>query len=280
MATNQKQITQLHTTNEEFRIWGKYITDTFAAAGWVLVISTINWASAARPGTSTAAGYEIWRTDDATVGNGLNNGYVKIEYGTGGSSVSPSIWFTAGWGNSSETLTGNVTARKQLTWGTVSGTFYCNGSGETGWIVLPMFTSTALNTNCFFINIERTRTIAGVEQDEFFIYAISSINGSYFNQILPRTGNIPTESAAFTTGQRLVPPANALYNGDYGVSTVAGLKGVFQMDAIGVMGADSTNFATNNAPHIFTVYGTTHTYILNGMSSLFNTGTKLLSRFE
>jgi hypothetical protein len=96
-----------HTTDAGFRAWGSALSTNLAAAGLVQTADTgqINWTTVTRPGTSTAAGYEIWRFADSSL-------YLKIEYGTGGSATLPQMWVTVGTGSSgSGTLTGQSSTR-------------------------------------------------------------------------------------------------------------------------------------------------------------------------
>lgn len=98
-----------HTNDAGFRAWGAELSAKFAAVGMVQTADTgqINWATVTRPGTSTAAGYEIWKLSGGSL-------YFKIEYGTGSNAAFPSFWHTTGTGsNGSGTLTGQLSTRQQ-----------------------------------------------------------------------------------------------------------------------------------------------------------------------
>jgi hypothetical protein len=99
-----------HANDANFRAWGSDLSAAFAEVGLVKTADTgqIDWVTVTRPGTNTAAGYEIWRYTDSSV-------FLKIEYGTGGGVAAPGMWFTVGTGsNGSGTLTGTVSNRRAI----------------------------------------------------------------------------------------------------------------------------------------------------------------------
>jgi hypothetical protein len=102
-----------HSNDAGFRAWGSELSTALSAVGLVQTADTgqINWATATRPGTSTAAGYEIYRFDDALQGTAPI--YFKLEYGTSSSATTiPQLWLTIGTGsNGSGTITDEVVAR-------------------------------------------------------------------------------------------------------------------------------------------------------------------------
>lgn len=113
MTTTTTTTVTDHTSDAGFRAWGLEFSTALAAIGLVQTADTgqINWTTVTRPGANTAAGYEIWRFADSTI-------YMKIEYGTGGSTTTPQMWNTAGTGsNGSGTITGQTSTRNIFTCG-------------------------------------------------------------------------------------------------------------------------------------------------------------------
>lgn len=91
-----------------FRSWAQGIHDALLALGLVQTADTgqINLATALKPTVSTtAAGYEIWRFNDAL--QAVAPIFLKIEYGSGSSVTVPEVWITVGAGsNGAGVLTG------------------------------------------------------------------------------------------------------------------------------------------------------------------------------
>lgn len=112
MTTNSYSTVWSHTNDAEFRAWGSALSAALAAVGLTQTADSgqINWLTVSRPGTNTAAGYEIWRFNDALQATAPI--YIKVEYGTGGSTTRPQIWITVGTGtNGAGTITGQSSTR-------------------------------------------------------------------------------------------------------------------------------------------------------------------------
>lgn len=100
----------------EFRDWGSTFSGALAAVGMVKTADTgqINWSTVTRAGSDTAAGYEIWRMDDAM--QGVFPVFIKFEYGSRSSSSVPAMWITVGTGsNGSGSITGTFVSRFEAT---------------------------------------------------------------------------------------------------------------------------------------------------------------------
>lgn len=96
-----------------FRVWGKFLSDSFESGGWLKTADTgqVDWTTVARPAINTAAGYEIRKSPTQS---GYTDFYLKIEYGSGSNVAYPAIWFTVGTGSDGAgTLTGTVSTRYQ-----------------------------------------------------------------------------------------------------------------------------------------------------------------------
>lgn len=104
-----------HSSDATFRAWGSELSAKLQAAGLVKTTDTgqIDWATVARPTTNTAAGYEMYRFNDALQATAPV--FIKIEYGTGGSATTPITWIDAGTGtDGAGTLTGLGLTRATL----------------------------------------------------------------------------------------------------------------------------------------------------------------------
>lgn len=127
-----------HSDNATFRAWGSELSAKLAEAGLIKTADTgqIDWLTAARPVINTAAGYEIWRFNDALQATAPI--FLKLEYGTGTGAATPGLWLTVGTGsNGAGTLTGTTTGRALATFSTVPSvasfpSYLCVGSGFVG----------------------------------------------------------------------------------------------------------------------------------------------------
>jgi len=115
MATNNYSTVIEHSSDATFRAWGSALSAALAAVGLTQTSDTgqIDWATVTRPGTNTAAGYEIWRFNDTLQATAPI--FIKIEYGTGSLAFAPQAWLTVGTGSDgSGTITGQSSTRS--TW--------------------------------------------------------------------------------------------------------------------------------------------------------------------
>jgi hypothetical protein len=126
MATSFTNTPIAHTNDAEFRAWGSEVSGQLSSVGTTSSCLTqtadtgqINWVTVNRPGTNTAAGYEIWQlTDSLGVSAPI---YLKIEYGTA-STNQPGMWITVGTGtNGAGTLTGSTSTRMAWHQGSTPG---------------------------------------------------------------------------------------------------------------------------------------------------------------
>lgn len=98
-----------HDTDATFREWGLEFSTKLGAVGLTQTADTgqINWTTVTRPGTSTDAGYEIWRFNDTA--HSTTPIFIRFDYGTGTAATAPRIRVTVGSGsNGSGTITGTA----------------------------------------------------------------------------------------------------------------------------------------------------------------------------
>lgn len=143
MATATYTSGTLHTTDAEFRIWGKELSDTLqtfsSTPGLVKTGDTgqINWATVTRASPPGDAGYEIYYLNDSL--HGTAPIYIRIDYGTAAGASRPRIKVTIGTGtNGAGTLTGITGTATICTSDTVNGaattvpTYICVNTGFFG----------------------------------------------------------------------------------------------------------------------------------------------------
>ena len=275
-------------TDAEFRAWGKAISDQLVT-GWTKTADTgqIDWATVVKPvGAATAAGYEIWYSNDA--GGGLSNIYFKIEYGsqTGGTQAPPALWITVGFasdgvGNISG-LSKTIRQTIKLTNGSSSSTtLECHLGVGTCWFAIYMFCGISTNMGGF-IAIERSRDAAGAFLDEC-ILSVSNANGAIIVQLLS-----PTILRNFQTAfcQLLINPVDAIAGTDSGVSIQFAQRAGPTNPLMGYFGCGLAQFGPVGSVVSITSYGAARNYIVNnftGASSgiaFFSSGIYLLSRYE
>lgn len=99
MAFSEATTAILQTTDAEFRVWCQAVHDKLSAAGCVQTSDTgqINLSTVTVPATSTFAGYEIWRFNDAD--QSTVPVFFKIEYGKGSTATRIQIKVTVGTGS-------------------------------------------------------------------------------------------------------------------------------------------------------------------------------------
>lgn len=110
MTTISTSSVILHGSDADFQAWVDEFHGLLVGCGLVQTADTGQLASpcvAARPGSSTYAGYEIWRFNDSLQGTAPI--FMKWEYGTSSSTAIPSWRLTIGTGSDGAgTITGVV----------------------------------------------------------------------------------------------------------------------------------------------------------------------------
>jgi hypothetical protein len=282
MSASTVSLLRINDTDANFRTWVSAVLTAIAAGGMVQTADTgqINPVTVTRPlAANTSQGYAIFRSDDAA--GGLNNYYFKIEFGSGTATNTPAIWITVGWGSDGAgTLTGNTSTRSQLQPASSSSTPVNSNFGiGTGYMVLGLWTDSAAGSIFIILSIERTRTPAGAEQDEVFVYGGSG--NPVINQTVPRTGTVSTNTTTTGAGWRVVPVATATYGANKGIGTLAPQKGGWLMESLNIFQVNDTDFPTNQQQHTLTAYGAVHTYITGGVSgTLALSASRVLLRYE
>lgn len=203
MTTYTYSSTVAHANDANFRAWGLDYSDALTAVGLLKTADTgqIDWATVARPGTNTAAGYEIRTFADALQSTAPV--YIKFEYGTGASATRPQIWISIGSGSDGAgNLTGVYIDRRStcdsnnLPGGTTPA-YFCHTEGFAGIGWVP-FTSGGNPKLINQIIIQRTTDEDGTP-NAFGLDVINRANNStasaiqvaarFANQALGNIGN-------------------------------------------------------------------------------------------
>jgi hypothetical protein len=185
MTTNTYSTVIAHTTDAEFRAWGSALAASMQACGLVQTADTgqINWTTVTRPAINVAAGYEIYRFNDALQATAPI--FMKIEYGTSSTATFPNIWLTVGTGsNGSGTLTGqsstrNTVARALASSSTVTAfpTYVCVKNGSLA-VILKAGSSSSLPDALAVFAVCRTTDDTGAETgDGYTVFRRQSGNG-------------------------------------------------------------------------------------------------------
>lgn len=145
MATySQTRLVGNIANDAEFRVWGKFLSDSMEAAGWTKTADTgqINWTTVTKPvAINTVAGYEIRKSPTKT---GYTDFYIKFEYGVGGNVTYTSMWITTGTTtDGAGTLTGVVATRYQKVCATATGGVEDLVSGGEDWLALVWTSATS-----------------------------------------------------------------------------------------------------------------------------------------
>lgn len=198
MATDQRNLPAFLSDDATFRTWGSGIAAQLATVGLVQAADTgqINWTTVTRPGTSTYAGYEIWRFNDSL--QATKPVFIKIEYGIGTVADRPALRLTVSTAtNGAGTPSGQVSSVRTL----AAGTSYASGatnisycSGDSGRLNLATnYLNPGTNTGCLYVLLERTQNIDGSRTGDaviFFTFLGNGTSAGY--QVIPFSGAIPS----------------------------------------------------------------------------------------
>jgi hypothetical protein len=262
MAATTVTRAPINDTDANFRLWGKAISDQLAAGGWVQTTDTgqINWTTVTKPGAAnTVAGYEVWRSNDA--GGGLNQIYVKIEYGSSGSANIPGVWLTVGWASDGAgALTGITTTRTQITQGISSSTTYaCNLAAGTGWFCFVLFTG--LTNNGMLLSVERTKAANNSDQNEVLVLT-AVYNAGVKSQVLNYATGVYAQETS-PNAQAFINLTNAVASGSGGMCLQFGQKGGLTNPSQNVFGGNNTSIGSSATTFTMALYGATRTFIIN-----------------
>lgn len=175
-----------------FRAWGQVWSTNLAALGWVKTADTgqIDWGTVTKPTVAnTVAGFEIWRMNDTLQASAPI--FLKIEYGTGTSATTSSLWITVGFATdgAGNIIGTNQSTRTQLASSLNSATAYdWKFSGDTNRLgVVETLYASAFR----YLFIERTHASDGSDTTGGIMLALGGYTASSKAQLIPATGNLP-----------------------------------------------------------------------------------------
>lgn len=171
-----------HSSNAGFQAWASELFTQITTVNTGQLTQTADTGQlatpvvAARPGTSTAAGYWIFKWDDGS----STPLYFKLEVGTGTAAALPAMWITCGTGsNGSGTLTGAVTTRQLTVGGTVSSTvtnrtsYLCCATGA--FSLVWKTNQNGSQAGAFFSTVRSIDDSGVVNNDGYVNYAAQSV---------------------------------------------------------------------------------------------------------
>ena len=175
MATQHKVMLADNSTDDNFRQWGKSISDAITALGWVHSVDTqINWSTVTAPAQNTfSTSVEIWQNNDSI----LPNMFIKIRYGSSNNATpAPAIAIQCGTGSDgSGNLTGTGMAEQTMMSGTVAGqgsnvyfNSFFSGNGVGGRLAMMLYSDFS-SGSCGFM-VERSRDNTGVATTAYFTW--------------------------------------------------------------------------------------------------------------
>lgn len=178
-----------HSNDAGFRAWGSELSTALSAVGLVQTADTgqINWTTVTRPGGNTAAGYEVYRFDDALQGTAPI--YFKLEYGTSSTATIPQLWLTVGTGaNGAGSITGSLVARTvfAVTPGVPNAavpypSYICYVDGHLSVCCKTGAGTSGSNSGMFF-HIGRTTDDAGADTEDGLVVYYKVANNTYHAQ--------------------------------------------------------------------------------------------------
>ena len=250
------------TTDAEFRVWGKAISDALTAVGVAKSGDTgqINWATVTTPTYyHTAQGYEIRVFSDA-----LQTSVpvvLKIEFGAGYNSASPCLWITVGTAtNGAGTFVGAQTTRRELTGAGANATSYVTRvTGDTNRVAVWTWTDAWVVTYAMYFSVERTHDAAGADTNEGFtlLCGFGAVANVQLVVYLFGSGVVSTE----TLLPALLPSVGTGSTGSaVALYPIFPTKGVYLNPLANVLIAFQAN-VTPGTPLSFTYYGATKAFI-------------------
>jgi hypothetical protein len=170
MATHSATAAFDHSSDAGFQVWMQAFHDCFEFSGQILTVTSdtgqynpTNIATATRPSTNTPWGYRIYTFNDSA--NATAPIYMKIEYGTGGSSSEAAFWWTIGNGSDGAgNITGVTVTRIQVNMNAYNSTTtaypYLASSG-TGYFNIVFNKGNFPNSTGFIFCIQRSFDFSG-----------------------------------------------------------------------------------------------------------------------
>jgi len=241
-----------------FQSWGSMVANAFNTAGWVKItgVGEIDWTTASSNASPTTSwGFEIWRMNDALQSTAPV--YIRLDYGSGASAVTPRIWTQFGSGYSGNALMGPITTNLASSTQSASagGLWTSYFSGANNRMQMSLFTASANN---LVYSIERTHDANGNDTDEGILFASSNTSTAhmqtYWNRSLGTTGTeIGVGAFLPSIGSGATGTTTTMY-------PLYFASGRYSNPALGLLIAYAATVTSYSAINL-TFFGTSHTYL-------------------
>lgn len=263
------------SNDADFQAWVTALHNAINGLGLVQTADTgqINPATVTRPGTSTFAGYEIWRFDDSL--QSTKPVFLKLEYGIATVADRPALAITVGTGsNGSGTLTGQIGARRTLlptaskTATTTLPTFV---SGTSSRLTLAANQDAAANQFGMVIDVERTKDASGAETSHGIVF-FTALTANFAVQVVPFSGSVAADPGISAGASFIDPRTQGLstFGADVGICPLIVFAGQPLFALVHVykaadLGANATVTSTVlGSSHTLMTLGAAHNPTLNG----------------
>lgn len=261
-------------SDANFRLWGKALSDAFAALGLVkdTDAAQIAWATVAKPtAANTMMGYEIWRFNDGALQTACPV-FFKIQYGSGNSTSICGIILQVGQGSDSAgTLTGTLATAKTFG-GTNSSATLCPSyiSSDGGRINVAMFTDIVNVGWAFYIERLKDDTGAPVATGVNILVfgATSAATAVVTQQYLPLTDPAYPATPMVQPMCALPPVGQASYGVNLGLFPILPNLGYAGNPDLGALVYFTGDLASVGTVLSVSLYGATHKFITLGVVSV------------
>lgn len=217
-VSNQSHTAGTPADDATWRTWATALSTVLRGCGLVKTADTgqvADFSAAVRPAASTAAGYEIFRFNDAMQATAPL--FLKVEYGTSVTPTRPAYWVTVGRGSDGAgAITGGLLARTQLSrGGDAPGQVDTFASHGEGWLTIAANAGGTADGGVPFL-LDRVRDDAGVPTAEGFL-AAWSVAGSISSLTAAYDGSWSDSSTSgpATLNASQLPGGTAQYKGEY-----------------------------------------------------------------
>jgi hypothetical protein len=274
-------------TDAHFRTWVAAFIAAIVAGGWVQTSDTgqINTSTVLAPvATNTVAGYAIFRSNDT--GGSLNEFYVKLEFGSGGTSaLRPAVWITVAWASDGAgnlvSTTYPISTRAQIATGTNPASFLnINMASGSGYFCIVACPGTA---ETLIVSVERTRDATNAFQNQ--ILTIGTTAGSWtgaFCQTITRLNAYPNVADVNIGTNVVIPPVgNTPIAGIVGLGIIFGMAPGPTSPSLNILMAENSALGVVQDTLTVAILGSNHNYKIQGtlgMSGI--SGNQPLTRFE
>lgn len=253
-----------------FKLWGKALSDALTEVGFLKTTDTgqVDWTGTITvPGANTFGYYEIRKFNDSL--SATLPMFMKIEFGTAGSSTSPAIAVTVGTASDGAgNITGRGIARQILRTNSGNSTnlFDTYVAAGDDWVTIAMWANSVGSIYPLALYVTRTRDELGVATDDG-IQIVMNATSLGFTQIIPKKGSmIP---AVALNGPLCAAPraGTGSYGDNVGVFPIFYYLGYPANPDMTGVGYFVNDLPGGGTVLTLTINGITHDYVTSGASN-------------